>query len=385
MSDTLAWGRQICGDLGAAESREWLCANGIGGFASGTVAGTPTRRYHGLLVAALQPPLGRTLLAAHVHETAAYDGQRQPLATSRWAGGTVAPDGYRHIESFRLEGTTPVWTYACGDALVEKRIWMEPGANTTYVRYVVLRARRPVGLALRVLVNYRDYHATTRAGNWRMDVTAVPHGVRVTAFGGARPFVVLVPGAEAHPVHDWFRDFDLAREAERGLDHLDDALHVVTFEAELARGASLTLVASTEAAPALAGEPAWQRRVQHEARVLQRWTAAPPEGAATPGWIAQLVLAADQFIVRRATPEDPDGLTVMAGYHWFGDWGRDTMIALPGLADHLGEHGVGSVAEIFDDDPPFRPAGCVAQAWSVAETLRAWHHLARGRGGMLQK
>jgi predicted glycogen debranching enzyme len=331
------------------------------------------------------PPLGRTLLAAHVHETAAYDGQRQPLATSRWAGGTVAPDGYRHIESFRLEGTTPVWTYACGDALVEKRVWMEPGANTTYVRYVVLRARRPVGLALRVLVNYRDYHATTRAGNWRMDVTAVPHGVRVTAFGGARPFVVLVPGAEAHPVHDWFRDFDLAREAERGLDHLDDALHVVTFEAELARGASLTLVASTEAAPALAGEPAWQRRVQHEARVLQRWTAAPPEGAATPGWIAQLVLAADQFIVRRATPEDPDGLTVMAGYHWFGDWGRDTMIALPGLADHLGEHGVGSVAEIFDGDPPFRPAGCVAQAWSVAETLRAWHHLARGRGGMLQK
>ncbi|HEX9820234.1 MAG TPA: amylo-alpha-1,6-glucosidase [Methylomirabilota bacterium] len=329
--DALAWGREICGDLGAAERREWLCANGIGGFASGTVAGSPTRRYHGLLVAALQPPLGRTLLAAQVHETVAYDGQSLPLATSRWAGGAVVPDGYRHLESFRLDGTTPVWTYACGDALVEKRVWMEPGANTTYVRYAVLRARRPVGLAMRVLVNHRDYHATTRAGGWEMAVARVPHGVRVTAFNEARPFVLLATGAEARPAHTWFRDFDLAREAERGLDHLDDALHAVTFEAEVAPGASLTLVASAEAAPALDGEAARQRRVQHEARVLQRWMATRPESAPTPGWLMPLVLAADQFIVRRATPEDPDGLTVLAGYHWFGDWGRDTMIALPGL------------------------------------------------------
>jgi len=331
MGDTLAWGRETCGDLVAAESREWLCTNGVGGFASGTVAGTPTRRYHGLLVAALEPPLGRTLLAAQVHETVAYDGQNVALATSRWSGGAVAPDGYRQIESFRVDGTTPVWTYACGDALVEKRIWMEPGASTTYVRYAIVRARGPVGLALRVLVNHRDYHATTRAGDWRMDVTPVEHGVRVAAFDGARPVRLLAAGAEARPAHAWFRDFELVREAERGLDHVDDALHTVTFEAELAPGASLTLVASVEAAPALDGEAAWRRRAAHEAGVLGRWMEARPGSPAAPGWVAQLVLAADQFIVRRPTPEDPDGLTVMAGYHWFGDWGRDTMIALPGL------------------------------------------------------
>jgi predicted glycogen debranching enzyme len=331
MSDTLAWGRQICGDLGAAESREWLCANGLGGFASGTVAGMPTRRYHGLLVAALHPPLGRTLLAAHVHETVAYDGQRVELATTRWASGAVAPDGHRHIESFRLDGTTPVWTYAVGDALVEKRVWMEPGAHTTYVRYAVLRARRPVGLALRALVSHRDYHATVRAGDWEMAVTRLDHGVRVTAFNGARPVLLLAAGAEARPAHTWFRDVHLAREAERGLDHLDDVLHAATFVAELTPGASLTLVASAEAAPALDGDAAWQRRLQHEARVLRRWLQARPENPSAPGWIAQLVLAADQFLVRRATPGDPDGLTVLAGYPWFGDWGRDTMIALPGL------------------------------------------------------
>jgi predicted glycogen debranching enzyme len=164
-----------------------------------------------------------------------------------------------------------------------------------------------------------------------MGVTAVPNGVRVTAFDGARPFVVLAPGAQASPAHDWFRDFDLARESERGLDHLDDALHAATFEAELPPGASLTLVASAEAAPSLDGEAAWQRRLGHEAGVRRRWMDARPERGATPGWIVQLVLAADQFVARRATPDDPDGLTVMAGYHWFGDWGRDTMIALPGL------------------------------------------------------
>ena len=331
MDNSVTWGRSISGDLGAAERREWLCTNGIGGFASGTVAGAPTRRYHGLLVAALQPPLGRTLLAAQVHETVDYDGHGWPLATCRWTGGSVDPAGHRLIESFRLDGTSPVWTYACGDALVAKRVWMEPDANTTYVGYTVGRARGPVGLTLKVLVNHRDYHATTRAGDWRMSVTPVTDGLRVTAFDGAPAVALLAAGAEARPAHAWYRDFDLARESERGLDHLDDALHAATFEAQLAPGASLTLVLSTEAAPSLDSEAAWARRERHEAHVLRRWTAAQPTAADEPAWIRRLVVAADQFIARRPTPEDPNGLTVMAGYHWFGDWGRDTMIALPGL------------------------------------------------------
>jgi predicted glycogen debranching enzyme len=331
MDDSLGWGREVCGDPGVAERREWLCANGVGGFASGTVSGTPTRRYHGLLVAALVPPLGRTVVGAHVHETVTHDGQAVDLATCRWADGTVAPAGYRLVESFRLDGTSPVWTYACGDALVGKRVWMEPGASTTYVRYQVLRARGPVELRLKALVNHRDYHATTRAGDWRMEVVPVASGVRVTPFAGATPILVLAEGATAQPAHDWYRGLDLVRETERGLDHLDDALHAVTFTATLAPGADLTLVVSTEATPALDGEAAWQRRLAHEAQVVQRWAAAQPDSGSAPAWIRRLVLAADQFVVRRPTPEDPEGLTVLAGYHWFGDWGRDTMIALPGL------------------------------------------------------
>jgi predicted glycogen debranching enzyme len=331
MENMVSWGREVCGDLGPAERREWLCTNGIGGFASGTVAGTATRRYHGLLVAALKPPLGRTLLGAQVHETVDYDGRTWPLSTCRWDGEIVEPAGHRLIESFRLDGTSPVWTYACGDALVDKRVWMEPDANTTYVRYTVRRARGPVGLTLKALVNYRDYHATTHAGDWRMDVVPVADGVRVTAFDGARSVLLLAAGTAARAEHAWYHNVDLAREAERGLDHLDDALHAATFEAGLASGESLTLVVSAEAAPSLDGGAAWTRRQRHDARVLQRWSTAQPTAAAEPPWIRRLVLAADQFIARRSTPEDPDGLTVLAGYHWFGDWGRDTMIALPGL------------------------------------------------------
>src|SRR5689334_11883775 len=233
MDTTAPWGREICGDLSAAERREWLCTNGIGGFAAGTVAGMPTRRYHGLLVGALHPPLGRTMLVTQVHESVAYEGHACELGACRWHGGVVAPAGHCLIESFRIEHTAPVWTYACADALIDKQVWMEPGANTTYVRYTLRRARGPVGLTLRTLVAYRDYHALTRAGDWRMDVARVEHGVRVHAFENARPVLLLAAGADARVEHAWYRDVHLAREAERGLDHLDDTLQAATFEARL--------------------------------------------------------------------------------------------------------------------------------------------------------
>ena len=190
----LDWGHEIAGDLDVAERREWLCANGIGGFASGTIAGGLARRYHGLLVAALAPPLGRTLVVSKADETVAYDGDTWSFATNRWESGAVEPSGYRLIQRFRLDGTTPVWTYACADALIEKRVFMEPDANTTYVRYRLLRCSPPVRLPLRVLVNYRDYHGATHGNGWGMEVSRTGAAIRIVAYPGARPVLLAASG-----------------------------------------------------------------------------------------------------------------------------------------------------------------------------------------------
>jgi predicted glycogen debranching enzyme len=328
----LAWGREVCGRLSTAESREWLCTNGIGGFASGTIAGLLTRRYHGLLVAALHPPLGRTVLVSKIDETAEYDAVRRPLFSNRWHDGSVDPHGYADIESFRLDGTTPVWTFAIADALLEKRVWMEQGANTTYVQYRLVRGQHPVRLELKALANYRDYHGTTHANGWSMRVERLANGLKVTAFEGARPYVILSETAGAKDAHDWHTGFSLAGEAARGLDHVDDNLHVGTFHAQLTTARPVTLVLSAEAAPSLDAGAAWQRRRKHEESLLARWGSAQTAAKEAPDWIRHCVLAADQFVAARPTETDRDGATVIAGYHWFGDWGRDTMISLPGLA-----------------------------------------------------
>jgi predicted glycogen debranching enzyme len=330
MRPLFQFGRETMRDVPLVDSREWLCTNGIGGFASGTVGGRLTRRYHGLLVAALAPPLGRTLLVAKTDDVVRYDGATTSLSADRWADGTLAPRGDHANERFHLEGTVPVWTYACGAARLERRVWMEQGANTTYVSYRVTRAERPLELTSRILVNYRDYHSLTHGGDWQMRVESVEHGVGVSAFDGARPLLIAARGAEVAPAHTWYRGFDLSAERERGLDYVEDHLHTSTVTATLQPGGGVTLVLSAEPAPDLDGETAWTRRQAHEAAVLGAWREHSPVAAGAPPWIDQLVLAADQFVVGRDVNGEA-GVSVIAGYPWFGDWGRDTMISLPGL------------------------------------------------------
>ena len=326
------FGRETCCSLDAASDREWLVTNGIGGYASGTVAGVTTRRYHGLLVAALKPPLGRTLLVAKLEETAQYDGGEYALFVDRWAGGTVSPKGYHHLERFRLEGTTPVWTFACADARLEKRIWMQAGTNTTFVQYSLLSASRPLGLELKALVNYRDYHATTHAGEWLINVEPVEHGLRIVAFESATPFYLLSASASEEPAHVWYRNFDLVAERERGLDDREDHLHAGTFHTSVEAGESITIVCTVDPHAELNGPAAYKRHLARQQDLLSQWTTPQPELAKlAPPWVKQLVLAADQFIVKRPLTDEPDTCSVIAGYHWFGDWGRDTMVSLPGL------------------------------------------------------
>ncbi len=330
----IEFGREICGHLDTAESREWLVTNGIGGFASGTVAGLLTRRYHGLLVAALKPPLGRTLLLTKLDETAIYGNHTYPLHANRWADGIVSPQGFRHIEQFRLEGTIPVWHFACGDGLLEKRVWMQQGENTTYVQYLLRRGTQPLKLTLKAMVNHRDYHSSTQANGWKMAVEEVERGISVTAYPGATSLYLFTEEANVSPVHNWYYGFDLAVERDRGLNDSEDHLHAATFQVTLKEGESFTFVASTEKQVPQKnhGETALKSRQTYEQKLLETWkTHHLNKLKNTPAWIKQLILAADQFIVERPSLQEPHGKTIIAGYPWFGDWGRDTMISLPGL------------------------------------------------------
>ena len=332
------FGSEVCGSFESAREREWLVTNGLGGFACGTIAGALTRRYHGLLIAALPSHSNRKLLVSKLDETLIYDGQRYELGANCWADGTVAPNGFRWIERFHLDGATPVWTFACADALLEKRIWMQEGANTTFVRYELVRALGgSADLEIKALVNHRDFHCLTRAGDWWMNVETVQQGLRVTAREDVAPFFLLSRVAGAEPGNEWYRDFDLPEERHLGLDDREDHLYAGVFRTRLAPGQSITIVLSTDPKAPLDGDVANLARRTLDEKVLEQWIAAGPQASLdAPSWIQQLVLAADQFPILRPLPIVPDAHSLIAGYPWFGEWGRDTMIALPGLTLETG-------------------------------------------------
>src|SRR6266853_5245299 len=303
MSGVVQFGPELGRDLDAAESREWLVTNGIGGYASGTLAGGMSRRYHGLLVAALRPPVGRTQLVAWIDEIVRCNGTEFALATHRWASGAIEPQGFQHIEGFRLEGTMPVWTYAIGDARLEKRIWMQRGANTTYVQYTMVQGSGSLEMELKAPVNYRDFHASTHAGDWRMSVEPIARGVRVGAFENATPFYLMSAEATCEARHEWYRDYFFAEEKKRGLDDREDHLFAAVFRAKLGVGKSFAIVVTTEENAALDAEPARMESTAHESELFNAAHLMEQEpGADSPEWLRQLVLAADQFIVKRVLP-----------------------------------------------------------------------------------
>jgi predicted glycogen debranching enzyme len=330
----LVQGRERLGDPDLASRLEWLVTNGIGGYAAGTVSGALTRRFHGLLIAALDPPNGRRLLLAKLGERLIRDGGRVDLDTNRWRSGAIHPRGHIHLESFRLEATIPTWTWVLGDLRLEKRIWMEPGENTTFVEYRLVAGQAPIALELDALVNHREPRALAGArGEGRIEPATA--GLRIEMKEGEAPLWLTAPGAEIEPAAVWHREFALPRERERGLADVEDHLCAGTFRVRLQPGASFTFVASTRRDAGLGGAgplalaAARSRRTAVERELLRSWEKAAPKVAArAPEWVRALVLAADSFLVER---RDLGGRGVLAGYPWLGEAGRDALISIPGL------------------------------------------------------
>jgi predicted glycogen debranching enzyme len=318
------FGRAVLGELVLGREREWLVTNGAGAFACGTLPGLNTRRYHGLLVAALRPPVARTLALAKVCASVRYLGRDFELDVNEYADGTVHPQGHHLLEGFALEGTVPKWTWALADALLECRVYMARGRNTSYVAYRLARASAPIELALRPLTAWRDYHSHQHGG-WRPQWQSDEDGCAMS--GGWGSLRLTAAGARFAAEADWHWNFRHSVEAARGLDATEDLYSPGAFRATLSPGQTLTLVATTDDGPAPDPAAALAEVRAHEADLLARVPAS------WPAWVRGLALAADQFVVARPGAADGStGSTVIAGYPWFTDWGRDTMIALPGLA-----------------------------------------------------
>jgi predicted glycogen debranching enzyme len=338
---------------------EWLVTNGLGGYASGTIGGVATRRYHGLLVAALPAPLGRTMMFNRlVEQVRLPNGMTVRYGGAEMADRTLELHGSSQLREFRLELGLPVWRYAVDRFVLEKRLFLPYMQNTVHIVYRLVEGNGTIRLKLQPSVHFRSHDAPVNV--------PLPHSYLLTAqddryelSGGSAfpPLRLRVHGPRTALTLEGRRtpDFRYRIEESRGYEANGALWSPGYFRVDLSGDQSVSLVASTESwdtIQALSTEQALQAERQRRQQLLAQ---APPE--LTHGLGAELVLAADQFIITpagrvedaaRARASGDDIRTVIAGYHWFTDWGRDTMISLEGLTLATGRH---------------RDAGCILRTF----------------------
>lgn len=314
--------KDIVSNLDASQSREWLETNGLGGFASSTIVGLNTRRYHGLLTAATKPPVGRILLLSKLEETLINDGRRYELSANQYSGA-IHPQGFQFQTRFRLD-PFPVFTYEVEGLRIEKSVFMVQGENTSVVLYNFQSEAgfdsSDLKLEIRPLMAFRDYHSTTHENDsLNANVETRPGWTSLQPYDDLPVLNFSHDEAEVKADGYWYRNFEYAAERERGLDVNEDLFSPFSLTFDLNRLAQVRIIASTETHGIGHADSYREAELSRRRSIV----AAP---SAVDDFTASLFAAADQFIVARGAQK-----TLIAGYHWFSDWGRDSMIALPGL------------------------------------------------------
>lgn len=344
------------------DQREYLVTNGLGSYASANIWGANTRRYHGLLVAALQPPVRRTVLFSRIDEVIEVDGVESSLSTNYWRSGSVAPTGYEFLSEFFVL-PVPTWIYRLNGGQLVKQVAMLPEKQQVAVGYTWFRdyatttsdkERRSqpeaaadaevaaaAHLRLHLLVNHRDFHAaTTGSQDWRFLQEQHDDFVRISAFDGAQPLSIYFDRGVYTAFPDWYRDYFWPRESERGLEDHEDCFHPGMLDVQLRSGQSVTIFGAVDAV--------YLRNIDEVVKTSwakKRQLLSHADALSAPVELQLLTLAADDFIVRRQSTRSN---TIIAGYHWFSDWGRDSMISLPGLTLATGRSQIArSVLETF--------------------------------------
>ena len=324
--NVISFDKSVCTDLEASLGREWLETNGLGGFACGTIAGANTRRYHGLLTAALNPPGGRVLLLSKLEETLVIGDRRIDLSTNEYAG-LIHPEGYLLLTGFRI-GPFPTWTFELDGVLLEKTIFMSQGSNTVQVEYKLLQAPAEMEpeLEVRPLLAFRDYHSTTHEnGAVNMAIEKAPNAASLQPYAGLPRLYFAHDSEHIQEQGYWYKNFLYRVERERGLDFQEDLFNPFVLSWQLSTKQGATIIASTEQKDIRQATAVRKEELQRRQQLVASCLVDDP-------LVCELTAAADQFLVRRG-----EDWTVIAGYPWFTDWGRDTMISLPGLALFTGK------------------------------------------------
>jgi predicted glycogen debranching enzyme len=302
--------------MDSASMREWLEADGLGGFASGTASGIRTRRYHALLLTARNPPTGRMVLVNGLDAFVETAAGRLAISSQAYAPGLVHPDGASRIDGFEHE-PWPRWTFMLPDGTrLSQEILVLKDASVTAVVWKLLWGSGPVSLEVRPFLSGRDYHSLHHENPaFRFEASEAPdRTIRFEPYPDVPAVLVRTNGA-FFPARDWYRAFVYAEEKARGLDFSEDLASPAIFRFDLA-GEAILLLAADGHETALGSSSAEAALESIRQRERERRLRFPD----------RLERAADAYLVRRGA-----GRTIVAGYPWFTDWGRDTFIALRGL------------------------------------------------------
>lgn len=308
---------KIINSVEEASKFEWIETNGLGGWASSTVVGANTRRYHGLLVAAINPPVGRMVMLSKLDETLIIGGSRFELSTNFYPG-VIYPEGFKHIKSFE-RNLFPEAVFEINDIKIRKIIAAINGENTTIITYEVLNADNEFEIELSPFVSGRDYHNLSHKNDsLNKDYLFKDSTLQLQLYESVPELFISIPGSEFSETKDWYYNFEYPIEKYRGLDFKDDLYTPGNFRLKLQAGSKIGVIISTESTSLKNPFELFEKeKNRRELLIAQQ----------TDELLNTLTLAADQFIVKRGE----DLKTIIAGYHWFSDWGRDTMIALPGI------------------------------------------------------
>ena len=322
----IAFDKETCTDFDTALSKEWIETNGLGGFASSTINSCNTRRYHGLLIASLPPAMTRFLMVNALEEWVMSGETRHDLSSHQYPG-VIHPRGDRNLIGFRLD-PWPIWTYRIDSLILEKSLTMIHGQNTVILTYKLRKENAEATLMIRPFLTGRFFHALHKENATLQPQTEVRQGLVILNSYLGLPTVYMHQNAKEYtPGFNWYRQMEYARERDRGLEFREDAWSPGEFRFALRSNQEAVFVITTEGDGYFDSSFLLNAERTRRKKLLTGWEA-------TDDVTHHLVLAADQFVIQpKLSPANSEkaGRSMIAGYHWFEPWGRDTFVALPGL------------------------------------------------------